>query len=82
MTQAPERFEAGEARLYRIPLDLFPGLTGYAHLVLAPGMAALIDVGSGFGESNEQLEAGMVAVRQVHGEAVDWGSLTHRKSVV
>lgn len=77
MTQAPERFEAGEARLYRIPLDLFPGLTGYAHLVMAPGMAALIDVGSGFGESNEQLEAGMVAVRQVHGEAVDWGSLTH-----
>jgi glyoxylase-like metal-dependent hydrolase (beta-lactamase superfamily II) len=77
VTQAPERFEGGEARLYRIPLDLFPGLTGYAHLVMAPGMAALIDVGSGFGESNEQLEAGMVAVRQVHGEAVDWGSLTH-----
>jgi glyoxylase-like metal-dependent hydrolase (beta-lactamase superfamily II) len=73
----PERFEAGEARLYRIPLDLLPGLAGWAHLVLAPGLAALIDVGSGFGDSNEQLEDGMRAVRQTYGEAVGWGDLTH-----
>jgi glyoxylase-like metal-dependent hydrolase (beta-lactamase superfamily II) len=63
--------------VYRIPLNLFPGLPGWAYLVLAPGMAALIDVGSGFGESNEQLDAGLVAVREGFGEAVGWGDLTH-----
>ena len=77
MSRPPERFEAGEARLYRIPLDLFPGLSGWAHLVLAPGAAVLIDVGSGFGDSNDQLEAGMRAVRETYGETVGWGDLTH-----
>jgi hypothetical protein len=37
------RFNAGPARVYRIPLDLFPGLGGYAHLVVAPGATVLID---------------------------------------
>jgi len=77
VTRPPERFVAADARLYRIALDLFPGLTGWAHLVLAPGLAALIDVGSGFGDSNEQLEEGLRAVREIHGEAVGWGDLTH-----
>jgi len=77
VSRPPERFEAGEARLYRIPLDLFPGLSGWAHLVLAPGAAVLIDVGSGFGDSNDQLEAGMRAVRETYGETVGWGDLTH-----
>jgi glyoxylase-like metal-dependent hydrolase (beta-lactamase superfamily II) len=77
VNRQPERFETGDARLYRIPLDLFPGLSGWAHLVLAPGLAALVDVGSGFGDSNDQLEAGMAAVRQRHGETVGWGDLTH-----
>jgi hypothetical protein len=84
----PERFDAGEARLYRIPLELFPGLAGWAHLVLAPDrrslerprsvlkgsgrdMAVLIDVGSGFGESNEQLAEGLRAVEQVYGERIE-----------
>jgi glyoxylase-like metal-dependent hydrolase (beta-lactamase superfamily II) len=75
VSQAIDRFEAGDARVYRFPLDLFPGLTGYAHLALAPGVAVLIDVGSGFGDSNEQLEAGVEAVRQAEG--VGWGELTH-----
>jgi glyoxylase-like metal-dependent hydrolase (beta-lactamase superfamily II) len=94
VTRQPERFDAGDGRLYRIPLDLFPGLSGYAHLVLVPareslerprsvpkgsgrGLAILIDAGSGFGESNEQLEAGMDAVRQTYGEPVGWADLTH-----
>lgn len=77
MTRAVERYEAGESRLYRIPLDLFPGLSGYAHLVLATGIAALIDVGSGFGDSDRQLEDGMRAVRETFGESLGWGDLTH-----
>jgi hypothetical protein len=36
MSETPQRFDAGSVRIYRIPLDLFPGLTGYAHLVVAP----------------------------------------------
>jgi glyoxylase-like metal-dependent hydrolase (beta-lactamase superfamily II) len=85
--RGPERFDAGEARLYRIPLELFPGLAGWAHLVLAPDrrslkqsgreMAVLIDVGSGFGESNEQLAEGLRSVGQVYGERIGWGDLTH-----
>lgn len=82
-----ERFEAGDARLYRIPLELFPGLDGWAHLVMAPGrrspersgrdVAVLVDVGSGFGDSNEQLAEGLRSVRQDFGEHVGWSELTH-----
>ena len=77
MSEAPLRFDAGDARVYRIPLDLFPSLTGYAHLLVAPECIALIDVGSGFGECNEQLEAGLASIRTDHGEQVDWDRLTH-----
>ena len=47
---------SGGARIYRIPMQLFPELWGYAHLVVADGIVALVDVGSGFGESNDHLE--------------------------
>lgn len=65
------------SRIYRLPLDLFPGLSGYAHLVIAQDVQALIDVGSGFGVSNEQLETGLENLRQEYGEKVSWSSLTH-----
>jgi glyoxylase-like metal-dependent hydrolase (beta-lactamase superfamily II) len=64
-------------RIYRIPLELFPDLSGFAHLVVADGFIALVDTGSGFGESNEQLEAGLRAIRQEHGQPLDWADLTH-----
>ncbi len=76
MNEAPQRYAAGGVRIYRIPLDLFPGLTGYAHLVRAPEHAILIDVGSGFGDSNDQLDAGLASIRSDHGEAVAWDRLT------
>jgi glyoxylase-like metal-dependent hydrolase (beta-lactamase superfamily II) len=65
------------ARIYRIPLDLFPGLKGYAHLVYAGNFIALIDTGSGFGSSNEQLAAGLKAVRDQFGESADWKALDY-----
>jgi glyoxylase-like metal-dependent hydrolase (beta-lactamase superfamily II) len=77
VTRKPDRFEAGDARLYRIPLDLFPGLSGYAHLLVADDVRVLFDAGSGFGESNDQLDEGLRLVREIHGEAVGWGDLTH-----
>jgi glyoxylase-like metal-dependent hydrolase (beta-lactamase superfamily II) len=64
-------------RIYRIPLQLFPGLDGYVHLVCALEIRALIDVGSGFGSSNEQLEAGLATIEQKFEEAVRWDDITH-----
>jgi glyoxylase-like metal-dependent hydrolase (beta-lactamase superfamily II) len=78
MTPKTEVFTSGDgARIYRIPIHLFPELWGYAHLVVADEIAALIDVGSGFGDSNNHLELGMEAARSEYGEAIEWSDLTH-----
>ena len=70
------RFEtAGGARIYRIPLQVFPGLVGYAHLVIAGSYRALIDVGSGQGPCDDQLRAGMARVADEFGERVGWADL-------
>ena len=65
------------ARIYRIPLDLFPGLQGYAHILFTENIVALIDVGSGFGDSNEQLEAGLEQIQDVYNESAHWDTITH-----
>jgi glyoxylase-like metal-dependent hydrolase (beta-lactamase superfamily II) len=65
------------ARIYRIPLDLFPILKGYAHLVIADDVIALVDVGSGFMDSDEQLDEGLSRIRSQYNENVGWGDLTH-----
>jgi glyoxylase-like metal-dependent hydrolase (beta-lactamase superfamily II) len=65
------------SRIYRIPLDLFPGLKGFAHLLCKEEIVALIDVGSGFGESNRQLESGLQEIQDAYSERADWGSITH-----
>jgi glyoxylase-like metal-dependent hydrolase (beta-lactamase superfamily II) len=68
---------SGGARIYRIPLEVFPDMVGYVHLVYRDDLVALVDVGSGFGVSNEHLEAGLSAVREEHGERAGWTDLTH-----
>lgn len=65
------------SRIYRIPLDLFPGLNGFAHVLFKEDIVALIDVGSGFGESNRQLELGLQAIQNAYGEIANWDSITH-----
>jgi len=65
------------ARIYRILLDLFPSLQGYAHVLFHQELAALVDVGSGFGDCNEQLEAGLEEIRKNYGERAQWDTLTH-----
>ena len=78
MTDKVERYaSSGGARVYRLPLEVFPGFWGYAHLVLADGFSGLVDSGSGFGKSNDDLEAGLEVVRQEYGEHVGWDSLSH-----
>jgi glyoxylase-like metal-dependent hydrolase (beta-lactamase superfamily II) len=81
--QEVKRFEsAGGAEVYQIPLLEFPGLWGYVYVVLienAPGgpYRVLIDTGSGFGESNQQLEAGLRAVETAAGQSLGLSNLTH-----
>lgn len=71
------RYEtSGGARIYRIPMRVFPSLLAYAHLLIAGDYAALIDVGSGQGESDAHLRAGMERVRDTWGERVGWGDLS------
>ncbi|HEY47546.1 MAG TPA: MBL fold metallo-hydrolase [Anaerolineae bacterium] len=73
MTSGIEFFQSNAgARIYRIPLELFPILSGYAHLVFIDDIVALIDVGSGFGDCNAQLEAGMDELRTSYGERANW----------
>lgn len=75
---AVHRFESAQgARVYRMPLELFPGFWGFAHLILADGFRALVDCGSGLETSNEALESGLEAVRTTYGEDAAWNRLTH-----
>jgi hypothetical protein len=67
------------ARVFQLPLLAFPGLSGYAYLVLVDEYKVLIDAGSGIGESNGHLEQGFSAVaeilRQDKGRAAEKTSL-------
>lgn len=65
------------AKVFRIPLELFPSLTGFAHLVIAGDITALIDVGSGIGDSNQQLEQGLFEIKKEFGDASAWSDLSH-----
>ena len=51
------------ARIYRIPMQAFPGFWAYAYLVFVDDLIVLIDTGSGFGDCNEQLEEGVDRIR-------------------
>lgn len=88
MREVQEFRSAGGAQVFQIPLRLFPGLgeefaslQGYVYLVLADGeegpYRALIDAGSGLGDSNPDLEAGLAAVSQRLGRPLGLADLTH-----
>jgi glyoxylase-like metal-dependent hydrolase (beta-lactamase superfamily II) len=62
-------------RIYRLPLEVFPGFWGFAHLVISQEDCWLIDVGSGLESSNTRLEQGLEAVRMAHGESIEWRSI-------
>ncbi len=68
---------AGNARIYQIPIHEFPGLIGNVYLVMVGAYKVLIDSGSGFGESNIELELGLSKINQIHGEEISLKLLTH-----
>lgn len=55
--------------IYRIPMVVFPnGFVAYAFVILNAGPPTLIDAGSGYGDSNAQLLAGIEAIRAEYGQ--------------
>lgn len=63
--------------IYQLPMEAFPGFWVYAYLVFVGDYRVLIDTGSGFGNSNDHLEAGLGAVAGLTGEPAGLDSLTH-----
>ena len=67
-TKTVQVFEASSgARIFRLPLDVFPAYTGYAHLVEHDGRLTLVDVGSGFGSSHDDLLEGLAWLQAEYG---------------
>lgn len=67
-----QRFESSDGhRIYRLPMEAFPGFIVYAYLVLGAGVPTLVDTGSGLGSSNDHLLAALAAVRDDFGEPLE-----------
>ncbi|MBX3414803.1 MAG: MBL fold metallo-hydrolase [Pirellulales bacterium] len=73
MIQLPpvERFVSSTGvRVYRIPCEAFPGFIVYAYVLLEAGPPTIVDAGSGYGQSNDHLLAGIDEVRTRFGEPI------------
>lgn len=69
-------------RIYQIPVEVFPGFWASTYLVLVDGeggkpLRVLIDTGSGFGRSNQHLEAGLKTASELAGQSAGLENLTH-----
>lgn len=71
------RYESDtHVRIYRVSCRAFPGLVAHVYLLVGAGPVTLVDTGSGFGESSNDLFAGLEAVRREFGEtAADPGAI-------
>jgi glyoxylase-like metal-dependent hydrolase (beta-lactamase superfamily II) len=67
----------GNANIYQIPVNEFPGLTGNVYIVITGKYHVLIDTGSGFGESNHEIELGFEQIRQKRGDDFSLADLSH-----
>jgi glyoxylase-like metal-dependent hydrolase (beta-lactamase superfamily II) len=87
MDRPPEAFElklfetSKGALIFQIPLLAFPGLWGFAYLVFvdsgSDSYRVLIDSGSGFGESNQQIEKGFYEITTRYSRPIHFNDLTH-----
>ena len=75
--QVAEFETATGARIFQIPLHGFSGFWVYAYLVRVADMLVLIDTGTNYHTSNQDLETGLAYASDRLGERVDLGSLTH-----
>jgi glyoxylase-like metal-dependent hydrolase (beta-lactamase superfamily II) len=67
---------ASGVKIYRLPVQVFPSLLAYVHVVIAGDYVALIDTGSGLGMSNTNLREGFAALRSDWNEPVEWADIT------
>jgi glyoxylase-like metal-dependent hydrolase (beta-lactamase superfamily II) len=65
------------AQIYQLSLHEFPGLIGNVYLVFAGKYRVLIDTGSGFGESNQDLVKGLEAVSELRKEDCSLNTINH-----
>ncbi|HEY1601578.1 MAG TPA: MBL fold metallo-hydrolase [Pirellulales bacterium] len=73
MSELPaiERFVSSSGtRIYRIPCEAFPNFIAYVYLVFDAGPLTLIDTGSGYGNCNSHVLAGLETVRTEFHEPV------------
>ncbi|RMF81621.1 MAG: MBL fold metallo-hydrolase [Chloroflexi bacterium] len=59
------------AKIYRIPVEVFPEFIGFCYVILDAGVPTLIDTGSSYGNSDHHITQGIVALRTDFGEALD-----------
>jgi glyoxylase-like metal-dependent hydrolase (beta-lactamase superfamily II) len=72
------RYETdGGGQIFRIPVNVFPRLWGYVYVALVENYRVLIDTGSGYGDSNQHLEAGLKAACDLAGVDLTLPNLTH-----
>lgn len=70
-------FRSGSGkRIFRLPLQAFPGFWVYAYLVLIGNSVTLIDTGSGFGNSNDDLAAGFEQVAELIGRRLTYADIS------
>jgi len=70
------RYETdGGTRIYRIPVRVFPMLVANVYVVIAGDYVALIDTGSGLGESDDHIRSGMEQLRDEWGEHIGWDDI-------
>ncbi len=68
---------SGNADIYQIEVSAFPGLIGTAYLAIAGSYRVILDTGSGFGQSNDDLIKGLAEIGASRGEDCSPKSLTH-----
>ncbi|MBW8010510.1 MAG: MBL fold metallo-hydrolase [Chloroflexi bacterium] len=77
-TQTVKNFETNAgARIFQIPMEAFPSFWVYTYLVLVDDYRVLIDTGSNFRNSNEDLENGLKSISKQIGESIGFNELTH-----
>lgn len=70
------RFESANARIYRVPIPLFPTFFGNIYFIIIDQYIALIDTGSGIGDSAKHVLNSIDRIREQFGETFDWGDLS------
>jgi len=57
-----------DVQIFRIPMMVFPnGFVGFAYVILGAGVPTLIDTGSGYGRSTDDLIAGIAQLPELFG---------------